>query len=135
MFSVSTRSQYGIRALVYLVKKSGQITTASEISHKEGISTKYLEGILKNLGTAGFIVSERGKNGGVRLAKDPSRITMREIVQVLDGEVKPVACIDEAGVCAQEGACLPRHFWMGLKTVIDNYLESHTLKDISESEV
>ncbi|MCX7025872.1 MAG: Rrf2 family transcriptional regulator [Spirochaetes bacterium] len=133
MFPVSSRSQYGIRALVYLARKQGHVATASEISSREGISAKYLEGILTTLSSAGLVLGERGKNGGMRLARDTSEITMRDIVQALDGQVRPVACVDAAGDCSQGGACLPRRFWLGLKSVIDEYLESHTLKDVSES--
>jgi len=55
---------------------------------------------------------------------------MIEIVQVTEGEVRPVECVDDASVCVAAEGCLPRCFWIGLKYTVDRYLESVTLADI-----
>ncbi len=132
MFTVSKRSQYGIRALVYLARKPERAAPAAEISKSQGISAKYLEGILTTLVSAGLLVSERGKNGGMRLALDPGSLTMLDVVQALDGKVRPVPCLDLADGCSLERACLPRRFWLGLRSTIEAYLGSKTLKDVAE---
>jgi Rrf2 family iron-sulfur cluster assembly transcriptional regulator len=103
------------------------------IAKAEGIPSKYLEGILTQLRTAGLVLSERGKNGGYRLAKPASEMRMLEIVEALEGEVRPVGCLDDAGSCAQGDCCLPRIFWVGLKEAIDGYLGSRTLLDVIEA--
>ena len=132
MFSVSSRTQYGIRALAYLARKPGWEAVGAEIAEAEGISPKYLEGILTRLSAAGLVRSERGKNGGYRLAKGPSALVMGEIVAALDGEVRPVDCVDALGVCNHDASCLSRRFWIGLKSAIDEYLGNRTLADIIE---
>jgi Rrf2 family protein len=108
-------------------------TTSAEIAKAEGISPKYLEGILGQLKASGLVLAERGKKGGYRLARDAAEIRMLDIVEALDGEVKPVGCVDDSGCCAQGGGCLPRRFWIGLKDSIDAYLASRTLKDVIEA--
>lgn len=133
MFSVPTKTQYGIRALVHLAKMDAPSATSAEIAAAEGIPPKYLEGILAQLKTAGIVLSERGKNGGYRLAKGSQDLRMLEIVEALEGEVKPVGCLDDSAVCAQGQCCLPRAFWGGLKETIDGYLSSRTLRDIVEA--
>jgi Rrf2 family cysteine metabolism transcriptional repressor len=133
MFSVPTKTQYGIRALVHLARMSLRSTTSAEIARVEKISPKYLEGILSQLKTAGLVLSERGAHGGYRLARDASSIRMLDIVEALEGEVRPVDCVEDSGSCSQGGACLPRRFWIGLKESIDGYLASRTLKDVIES--
>ena len=130
MFSVSARTQYGIRALAYLARRPNWEAVGAEIAEAETISPKYLEGILTRLAAAGLIRSERGKNGGYRLAKDPDRIPMSEVVAALDGEVRPVDCVDSLGICDHDSSCLSRRFWIGLKATIDEYLQARTLKDI-----
>ena len=138
MFSVPTKTQYGIRALVHLARADAASAAASaspasaEIARAEGIPSKYLEGILVQLKTAGLVLSERGKKGGYRLAKPAAEMRMIEIVEALEGEVKPVGCLDDIGVCAQGDCCLPRIFWVGLKEAIDGYLGSRTLSDVIE---
>jgi len=133
MFSVSTKTQYGIRALVHLARREPESATAAEIAESERISPKYLEGILSQLKAAGLVLAERGKNGGYRLSREASAVRMLDIVEALDGEVKPVGCVLDSGTCAQGGGCLPRRFWIGLKETIDAYLASRTLKDVIES--
>ncbi len=132
MFSVSARTQYGIRALAYLARRPGWEAVGAEIAEAETISPKYLEGILTRLAAAGLIRSERGKNGGYRLAKPPNGIVMAEVVAALDGEVRPVDCVDALGVCDHDSSCRSRKFWIGLKAAIDGYLGNRTLADIIE---
>jgi Rrf2 family protein len=132
MFSVPTKTQYGIRALVHLARMERASAASAEIARAEGIPSKYLEGILGQLKTAGLVLSERGKNGGYRLAKSASEMRMIEIVEALEGEVRPVGCLDDSASCAQGDCCLPRIFWVGLKQAIDGYLESRTLLDVIE---
>lgn len=133
MFSVPTRTQYGIRALVHLARSGSGSVASAEIARAEGISPKYLEGILAQLKAQGLVLAERGKHGGYRLARDPAELTMLEVVASLEGEVKPVECVEDGSCCAQGGGCMPRKFWIGLKESIDGYLASRTLKDVLEA--
>jgi Rrf2 family cysteine metabolism transcriptional repressor len=136
MFSVPTKTQYGIRALVHLARtdsSAGESQASAEIARAEGIPSKYLEGILAQLKAAGLVKAERGNKGGYRLAKPASAVKMIEIVEALEGEVKPVGCLDDSAVCAQGDCCLPRIFWVGLKQAIDGYLDSRTLLDVIEA--
>jgi Rrf2 family iron-sulfur cluster assembly transcriptional regulator len=132
MFSVPTKTQYGIRALVHLARSKEDSEVSAQIARIEGIPAKYLEGILTQLKAAGLVLSVRGKNGGYRLARPASKIKMIEIVEALEGEVKPVGCVDDSGTCSHGDFCLPRIFWVGLKVAIDGYLESKTLLDVIE---
>lgn len=132
MFAVSARTQYAIRAMSCLAKRQDRSATAAEIAQSEQIPAKYLEGILSRLKSSSLIESERGKNGGYRMAKDPAAITMLEIVEAIDGRIKPVTCVDTPGACALGCDCHPRNFWIGLKSTIDAYLAERTLKDVSE---
>ena len=133
MFSVPTKTQYGIRALVHLARIEPDSAASAEIARSEGIPPKYLEGILAQLKAAGLVLSERGKNGGYRLARPAPDVKMIEIVEALEGEVRPVGCLDQVVTCSQGDNCLPRRFWVGLKATIDDYLTSRTLHDVLEA--
>ncbi len=83
---LSTRSTYGLRALVELALAGGRTpVSAALIAKRQDLSVAYLEQLLHRLKKQGVVGSVRGPRGGYVLAKDPSRITMSEVVQVLDG--------------------------------------------------
>ena len=84
---LSTRSTYGMRALVELALASGHgPVSASLIASRQDLSVAYLEQLLHRLKRQGFVTSIRGPRGGYVLARSPRVITMAEVVQVLDGE-------------------------------------------------
>ena len=83
---LSTRSTYGMRALIELALTSGRSpVSAAWIAKRQDLSVAYLEQLLHRLKKQGLVRSIRGPRGGYVLAKDPARITMAEVVRVLDG--------------------------------------------------
>ena len=85
---LSTRSTYGMRALVEMALASGRgPLSATAISGKQNLSLAYLEQLLHRLKKHGVVTSIRGPKGGYVLAKSPDRITIGEIVRALDGSV------------------------------------------------
>jgi Rrf2 family protein len=83
---LSTRSTYGMRALVELALASGHgPVSAAHIAKRQDLSVAYLEQLLHRLKKQAMVKSVRGPRGGYVLAKDPKRITMAEVVHILDG--------------------------------------------------
>ena len=83
---LSTRSTYGMRALVELALTSGRgPVSATLIAERQGLSAAYLEQLLHRLRRQGLVTSVRGPRGGYRLAKAPAKVTMAEVAQTLDG--------------------------------------------------
>ena len=83
---LSTRSTYGMRALVELALFSGHgPVSASLIASRQHLSVAYLEQLLHRLKKQGLVTSIRGPKGGYILAKDPTRVTMAEVVRILEG--------------------------------------------------
>ena len=83
---LSTRSTYGMRALVELGLTAGQgPVSAALIAKRQALSVAYLEQLLHRLKKQGIVSSVRGPRGGYVLAKDPQRITMADVVRILDG--------------------------------------------------
>lgn len=131
MFSVSARLQYGIRALVRLYQADGQGLSIGDIAALESISPKFLEGIAAQLKAAGIIESQRGKNGGYRLARPAKDISMLDVAVAIEGNVAPVACAIDSGSCERSACCLPKRFWVGLKGRIDGYFSEVKLEDLA----
>jgi len=83
---LSTRSSYGMRALVELALASGRgPVSASLIASRQDLSVAYLEQLLHRLKRQGLVTSIRGPRGGYVLAREPKRITMADVVRILDG--------------------------------------------------
>ena len=91
---LSTKSEYACLALIYLTEHYGQgLIKVESISHRKNIPKKFLEQILLTLKRSGFLKSRRGSKGGYTLAKDPSRISLAEIIRLMDGALAPVESV------------------------------------------
>ncbi len=130
MFQVPAKTQYAIRALAHIARTGGD--SAARVALAQNISIKYLEGILNQLKLSGIVVSDRGRQGGYRLSRPASEILMIEVVAAMEGELKPVECVDDSSVCSRGAFCMPRRFWQGLRDSVENYLKSVTLDDLAE---
>ena len=84
---LSTRSTYGMRALVELALAGGRgPLSAAQIARRQELSVAYLEQLLHRLKKDGMVTSARGPRGGYALARSPREITMAQVVRILDGQ-------------------------------------------------
>jgi Rrf2 family cysteine metabolism transcriptional repressor len=92
MLSISTKSKYGLRAVLALAENEGQgLLQIREIARIKNIPRQYLEQIFNLLGKAQIIRSVRGKNGGYKLARHPREIFASEIITILEGGIEFVS--------------------------------------------
>jgi len=130
---LSTKGRYGARAMLDLALNSGEgPILLRDIARRQEVSEKYLEHSITALRKAGLVRSIRGARGGYVLAKLPSQIRLSEIMEVLEGSMAPVECVDDAQVCHRAKLCVTRDIWAKMKEAIDNILESITLQDMVE---
>ncbi|MDI9596222.1 MAG: RrF2 family transcriptional regulator [Atribacterota bacterium] len=131
---LSTRSRYGTRLMLELAFNYNKGNTSlKDIAKKEGISEKYLGQLVIPLKSRGLIISSRGANGGYRLAKNPSLITIKEIVQALEGSVNLVECVNNPSVCKRTSNCPVRNVWEMIDEQISKTLSSISLEDLVSS--
>ena len=102
------------------------------IAQREQISLPYLEHLVTPLIAGGIVRSTRGARGGVSLAKPPEGITLSEVIQLLEGSIAPVECVNNPGVCSRSELCVTRDIWSELKKAMNGILESTTLQDLVE---
>lgn len=130
---VSTKGRYALRVMLDLAQQEpAAFVSLRAIALRQDISMKYLESIVAVLNRAGFLESQRGKEGGYRLAKPPAQYTVSSILDLTEGGLAPVACLerDRAGECCRAGDCLTLPLWQKLDSVINTYLASVTLQDV-----
>ncbi len=127
----STRTRYGLRFLVYLAMYgTDRYVQLSEVERHEEISLRYLEQIIRMLKPTGFLLSQRGKYGGYQLAKRPDEIIMADIVEHLEGDLAPIACLGPNKPCARHVDCPTLPMWKELQELLLTYLGKKTLQDI-----
>jgi len=108
---ISLRGEYAVRALTLLGERYGtEVIRIQDVASKENIPRRFLEQILNDLKTAGFVESRRGVSGGYRLARSPDQISLGEIVRHLEGDIGPVACANDTlqkHCSCPDAACCP----------------------------
>ena len=130
---ISTRSRYGIRALVTIALCSGKGPVALKtIAAMDCIPFMYLQKLASPLVSGGILNATRGMNGGVWLARPAESIKLSEVVRLLEGPVTPVDCLEEHSGCVRVQYCATREVWLQLKKAIDDVLESTTIGDLAE---
>ena len=128
---LSTKGRYGTRVLIDLAThRDAGLVLLKDVAQRQEISLRYLEHIVTPLVKAGIIRSTRGAKGGVSLAKPPAKITLLEIVQIMEGSTSPVECVDAPELCQRSKVCAMRDVWTELKLSIDRLLETTTLEDL-----
>jgi Rrf2 family protein len=131
---ISTKGRYALRMLLDLAVNGNEGYTAlRDVAERQNISKKYLEQIVPVLHKAEILVTTRGFQCGYRLAKDPENITVGEVLRLTEGNLAPVVCLEtEHNTCKRAGECVTLHIWEGLQTVITDYLNSITLRDMMD---
>ncbi len=131
---VSTKGDYGVRALIELTHHYGEPkpTQSGEIAARQSIPESYLEQLLTTLRRAGFIRSVRGPQGGHALVRDPATLPVSEVIVALEGSILPIDCLDEASACSKGGGCAQRDMWEAVREAILGVLDSTTIADLAQ---
>jgi len=130
---LSTKGRYGTRALLDLALHRGEEPVPlKDIAQRQDISLQYLEHLITPLIVAGLVRSSRGARGGVWLVRPPQEIKLSEVIQLLEGSIAPVECINNPESCPRSDLCVTRDVWSELERAMNGVLESTTLKDLVE---
>ncbi|MBR3606380.1 MAG: Rrf2 family transcriptional regulator [Lachnospiraceae bacterium] len=132
---ISTKGRYALRMLIELaLRKEEGFIPLKEIARKQDISKKYLEQIVPIMNNSGLLLTNRGYQGGYKLAKDPSQITVGMILRATEGSMAPVSCLEnQQELCDRSDICMALTVWRGLEEVINEYLDGITLQNILDN--
>lgn len=131
---ISTRSRYGLRFMYELALRyrEGPVLLR-DIAERQDISEKYLSKLVIPLKGIGLINAYRGAHGGYSLAHAPAEITVKQIVDVLEGDSNPVECVRDPSVCNHHDICPTWEVWGGLDKTISEYLQSISLESVVQN--
>jgi Rrf2 family cysteine metabolism transcriptional repressor len=128
---LSTRTRYGIRAIIELAQYEGQRPLQLRtIADRQDISVKYLEQLMGLLRSAGLVRSVRGSKGGYALARPPGQIKLSEVFHCLEGPVTTTECVEDEDYCRRSADCAAREVWVEVEAAINHVLDSVTLEDM-----
>ena len=127
---VSTKAQYGMRALVEVALSGDRPTSLKTVADRQGLSQQYLEQIFAVLRRAGFVESVRGAHGGYRVMRPLDEVIALDVVEALEGSVSPVACLDDEDACERVGQCSTEPLWREVDEAVRRVLGTATLADL-----
>ncbi len=133
---ISTRGRYALRVLTDMAENQGDAyLPLKEIAARQEISEKYLESIVKDLVRSGILTGLRGKGGGYRLGLPPDRIGVYEVLEIMEGTLAPVACLEKGHpLCPRMPTCRTLPMWQGLDAAIREYLGRYSIADLMHRE-
>ena len=108
-----------------------------EIAKRQDIPLKYLEQLLLQLKGAGFVNSKRGQDGGYFLARPAGRITLGEVIRVMEGFTSPITCVSRScfARCTDENKCPFRATWEKVRDSVNAIVDTTTIADIAQKAV
>ncbi len=131
MLRLSTKGQYGVRAMYEIAKGyPDSPVNIKAISRRQDVSIHYLEQILNRLRRAGLIKSIKGPGGGYVLTRSPSDISIADILTELEGPLALTSCLNPEEGCIRVERCVTHLLWKALGKQIEEFLNTVTLDDL-----
>lgn len=129
---ISTKGRYAIRLMIDLAENNtGSPIPLDVIAQRQDISKKYLESIVKLLVNGNFVKGASGKGGGYYLIKAPSAYTILDILELTEGSLSSVACLEKgAEICPNKSKCKTLSMWADYNKLTMDYFSSITIQDL-----
>jgi len=132
---ISKKTDYALRALFTLVDHyGGAPIPIRELARRNDIPKRFLEQIMLDLKTQGWVSSMAGLRGGYMLSKSPAKITMGEVVRHFDGILAPIGCVSVTAYkrCSQEPVCRFRRIFLDARNYVTGIMERATLAEVAK---
>jgi Rrf2 family protein len=137
VMKLTKRGEYALRMLIRLGVASrlgSPIVSVSKLAEGERLPAKFLENILADLKSEGYVEGIRGKAGGAKLICDPAKVKMGELVRFLDGKLAPIGCASETAyepcTCPDPEHCGLRMLMIDVRNAIAGILDRYSLGDV-----
>ena len=127
---------YSLKALLMLSDRypTAQPLRVEEIAAAQSVPENYLRRLLIELKRGGLVLSQKGPSGGYMLARPPARITMADVVEIIEGDYRPVECLEEGvnSLCPRDSGCPMRDVWREVRDNVVGILRAATLQSLAE---
>jgi Rrf2 family protein len=129
---VTRDTDYGLRALMYMVKLKGKTATVDEIAAKGKLPKVFLRRILQKLAKKKVLVSYKGKSGGFALLSKPGELRVTDVMKVFQGEIDLTNCLLKGKICPNRGTCSLRKKIKSINLAVISELDKITIKSLAE---
>ena len=129
---ISTRGRYALRVMIDLAEHCGDgYVPMKDVAERQELSLKYIERIMPVLTKSGCVEGIHGKGGGYRLCRPPADYTAWEILELAEGDLAPVSCLEDgAKPCTRAADCRTLPLWKGFYDLTKQYFQSVTLAQL-----
>ncbi len=133
---LSRRSEYGIRALIDLVRHGAESPVAlATLAERNNLPPKFLEQIMSTLKHGGIVRTTLGAHGGYAMAADPATVSLGRVIRLLDGALAPLPCVSlryyARCSCPDEATCSLRDVMLDVRDSMLDILDRETLADVA----
>ncbi len=128
------RTDYGIRALIFLAESESGLATGAEIAAGMAIPTAFLHHVLRDLQRARLVTSRASRGGGYGLARSADEISLLDVVEALEGPVDADECVMRGGPCQWDEVCVVHRVWSSARAALSNQLASASIATLASED-
>ena len=133
---VSAKSDYALRALVEIaIRDAGSPVSAEALGKAQDIPHGFLQAILADLRKADIVVSQRGQSGGWRFAREPSTVSVADVIRAVDGPLVSVYGLRPEAVDYGEATQVLQHVWIAARRALREVFEQVTIQQLADGEL
>lgn len=130
MLRITRLSDYAVAILGHLARSGSPVRTAKEIAAESGLPAPVVSKILKSLARASLVVSQRGVQGGYRLSRKASQVSVAEVIEAVEGPVALTECGEKTDSCEFVGNCSVQANWLRINQVVRRALANISVEDM-----
>lgn len=130
MLRLSRKVDYGLAFLSALAGEPKEWVSLAGVAEERGISVKFLSQLAGSLKDAGLVTSREGVGGGYKLAKRPSSIDLKQVIEALEGDTALQSCLVKSGSCPIEKGCTHKPMWVRIQKKLDGMLAGVSIEEL-----
>jgi len=130
MLRITRLSDYAVAILGHLARSPLPVRTAKDVAAQTGLPAPVVSKILKSLARSNLVVSHRGVQGGYRLAREASHVSVAEVIEAVEGPVALTECGENTDSCEFGGSCSVQANWLRINQVVRRALANVSVKDM-----
>lgn len=135
MMGLTRKGEYAIRAAIYLAQQQpDEVILISDISRSTEVPQSFLAKILQQLCKHNLVRSFRGSGGGFTLAREARTITLREVIEAVEGPIVPNRCLQGEGICDRDAHCQVHPVWREVQGQVTATLDRFSIAELASRE-